>query len=152
MKPSSYSQFTVVHGVNFLIYLFALGCFEFLLRAATADRTRVGDHNNADSRLPKWAVFAIGYAVFFWSSLSLITIERVSPDLLMAGFVYLARGLLLQIRTRPQGFSAFALLGAVLGFGYLAKAPVFSAGIRLLRDFMDIGWRLAQSDSEGTQS
>ena len=37
-KPSAYSEFTVVQFVNFLIYLFALGCFDFLLRAATTER------------------------------------------------------------------------------------------------------------------
>src|SRR5271157_1365809 len=48
LKPSAYSQFTVVHFVNFLIYLFALWCFDFLLRAAVADRSGLNDiaHGN----------------------------------------------------------------------------------------------------------
>ena len=75
--------------------------------------------------IPNWAVFAMGYAVFLWSSLSLIHIHLVAPDMLMAGFVYLSVGLLLQIWARPQGFLRFALLGAALALGYLAKAPVF---------------------------
>src|SRR6266851_7685012 len=53
-KPSSYSQFTVVHFVNFLIYLFALGCFDFLLRVAVADRPRAGDLASGTSPFPKW--------------------------------------------------------------------------------------------------
>ena len=68
LKPSAYSEFTVVHFVNFLVYLFALGCFDYLLQAAVADRPKVGDLASRSSRLPKWAVFAIGYAVFLWSS------------------------------------------------------------------------------------
>ena len=43
IKPSARWEFTVVHLVNFLIYLFVLGCFDFLLRAAVADRPQVGD-------------------------------------------------------------------------------------------------------------
>ena len=33
IKPTPYWQFTVVHLVNFLIYLFALACFDTLLQA-----------------------------------------------------------------------------------------------------------------------
>lgn len=138
LKPSSYSQFTVVHFVNFLIYLFALGCFDFLLRMAVADRS-AGESTNGSDSLPRWAVFAVGYSVFLWSSLGLITMERVSPDLLMAGFLYLAMGLLLQLWARPQSLSLFVALGAVLGFGYLAKAPV----LPLAFVFLAISWILA---------
>ncbi len=116
-KPSSYSQFTVVHFVNFLIYLFGLACFDFFLRASVADRSRVGDVADGKNQLPKWAVFAVGYAVFLWSSLSLISLQLVIPDMLMAGLLYLAMGLLLQIWARRQSFSQFILLGAVLGLG-----------------------------------
>jgi len=45
--------------------------------------------------------------------------------MLMAGFVYLAAGLLLQIRQRNPTLVRFLLLGVVLGVGYLAKTPVF---------------------------
>ena len=138
-KPSAYSEFTVVHLVNFLIYLFALGCFDFLLRAAVANRSQGDESANGNTPLPGWAVFAVGYSVFLWSSLSLITMERVSPDLLMAGFLYLAAGLLLQLWARPQSFSRFVLLGAVLGFGYLAKVPVFLLAFL----FFAISWILA---------
>src|SRR5271169_5323004 len=141
LRPSAYWEFTVVHFVNFFIYLFALGCFDYLLRAAVADRSRVGDLASGTNRLPKWAVFAIGYAVFLWSSLSLITLERVSPDLLMAGFVYLATGLLLRLWVRPQSYSLFFMLGTVLGFGYLAKAPVFPLALV----FFAVSWVLAGS-------
>jgi 4-amino-4-deoxy-L-arabinose transferase-like glycosyltransferase len=75
--------------------------------------------------VPPWSVFAIGYTVFLWSSLSLISLERVSPDILMAGFLYLAVGILLQIQVNPKSFALFVGLGVVLGLGYLAKAPVF---------------------------
>jgi len=126
-KPGAYSQFSVVHFVNFLIYLFALGCFDFLLGVAVADRPGAGTAGVASgtNRLPKWAVFAVGYSVFLWSFVSVITIRVVGPETLMAGFLYLAVGLLLQTWARPQSFSRFVLLGAVLGLGYLAKAPMF---------------------------
>ena len=138
-KPSSYLQFTVVHFVNFLIYLFALACFDFLLRAAVANRSGLNESSTGTIRLPRWTVFAIGYAIFFWASLSLTMMARVSPDQLMAGFLYLAVGLLLHIWARPQSFSRYILLGAVLGFGYLAKAPFFPLAFL----FLTIAWILA---------
>ena len=81
----------------------------------------------------------MGYAVFLWSSLSLITLERVGPDLLMAGFLYLAMGLLLRLWADPRTYWSFIVLGAVLGFGYLAKAPVFPLSFL----FLAVAWILA---------
>ena len=128
-KPSAYWEFTVVHLVNFLIYLFALACFDFMLRVAAAGQSVRNGSAVGTSPLPRWAALALGYSIFLWSSLSLITMERVTPDLLMAGFLYLAMGLLLQIWQRPQGVLRFVLLGSVLGLGYLAKAPMFPISI-----------------------
>jgi 4-amino-4-deoxy-L-arabinose transferase-like glycosyltransferase len=139
LKPSPYSEFTVVHFVNFLIYLFALSCFDFLLQAAVTDRLGTGDAPRGRMGLPKWAVFAVGYAVFLWSSLSLITLERVGPDLLMAGFLYLATGLLLRLWARPRSYWLFIALGAVFGLGYLAKAPVLPLSFL----FLAVAWILA---------
>jgi|SRR5271165_160206 len=139
VKPSAYSEFAVVYVVNFLTYLFALGCFEFLLQAATGNNRRVSGVPGDSGRLPRWAVFAMGYAVFLWSSLTLITMQMPTPDILMAGFLYLAVGLLLRLWARPQSFSLFVALGAVLGFGYLAKAAVFPLAFL----FFVIAWILA---------
>jgi Dolichyl-phosphate-mannose-protein mannosyltransferase len=145
-KPSSYSQFSVVHSVDFLIYLFGLACFDFLLRAAAANRCASGDADAATNRLPEWAVFAIGYAIFAWSNLTVITIQVVNPDALMAAFLYLSVALLLRIWAHPQSFSRFLLLGAVLGIGYLAKAPMFPLAFVILT----IAWILAGNWKKAT--
>ena len=139
LKPSAYSQFSVVYFVNFLIFLFALGCFDYLLRAAVADHPRVVDIPSQSGRLPRWAVFAVAYSVFLWSSLTLITMQSPTPDILMAGFLYLAMGLVLRLWVRPQNFWLFVLLGATLGFGYLAKAAVFPLAFL----FFAISWIVA---------
>lgn len=138
VKPSPHLQFAVVHGVNFLIFLFTLAGFDFLLQAAVADRPQTGDAARGTNWLPKWAVFAVGYSVFLWSSLGVLSIRLVDPDMLMAGFLYFAVGLLLQTRARPESLSRFVLLGAVLGVGYLAKAPMFP----LAFIFFAAGWIL----------
>ena len=138
MKPSPYLQFSVVHFVNFLIFLFTLGCFDFLLRAAVANRSWIVEPEGATGRLPRWAVFAVGYSVFLWSSLTLTKVATVSPDMLMTGLLYLAVGLLLRIWARPESFSRFAWLGGILALGYLAKVAVFP----LCFIFFSLAWIL----------
>jgi len=122
-KPSTYWKFTIVHVVNFVIYLFALGCFTFLMRQTLRRRQSLSAELEAERlvTLPDWAVLSLGYSLFIWSSLFLVTITVESPDLLVASFVYLATGILLRIRLRPVSWWPFILLGTVLGFGYLSK-------------------------------
>ena len=146
MKPSPYLQFSLVHFVNFVIFLFTLGCFDFLLRAAVANRSRLVDRDGASGRLPQWAMFAVGYSVFLWSSLTLTKVGTVSPDMLMTALLYLAVGLLLRIWARPQGFPLFAGLGAVLALGYLAKVAVFP----LCFIFFALAWILGGSWKKAT--
>lgn len=141
-KPSSYSQFTFVHAVNFFIYLFAFACFEFFLYSLTSRRPSIPE----SVEFPKAAIYAIGYSVFLWASLSLVTLQLVVPDILMAAFVYLAMGLLLQIWAGPHNLVRFAALGAVLGFAYLAKAPMFPLSLA----FFFIAWMFAGTWKQAT--
>src|SRR5438876_7170447 len=124
LRPSGYWEFTTVHLVNFLIYVFAAGAFEFLLRELLACQTSSHQQKEGDPLAP-WAFRSIAYLIFLWLSLTLITLERKSPDMLMSIFVYLGIALLLRIRRHPANWSAFAVLGVVMGLGYLAKAPMF---------------------------
>src|SRR5262249_31160969 len=75
--------------------------------------------------LPFWAIRTIAYVIFLWGALTLITLERKSPDMLMSVFVYLAFALVLAIRNGRSCYLVFACLGVILGVGYLAKAPMF---------------------------
>jgi hypothetical protein len=134
LKPAPYYEFTVVHLVNFLIYLLALGCFHFLLKELIHYH-RYHQNKNSGSfnvTVPDWAWIAIGYSLFIHSSLNLITIASVTPDMFVAAIVYLASGILLRIRRGLSHYPSFALLGAVLGFGYLTKAAMFPLGFIFL--------------------
>ncbi|RJQ56232.1 MAG: hypothetical protein C4526_02245 [Nitrospiraceae bacterium] len=127
LKPSPYNEFPVVHLVNFISYLFALGCFHFLLLQL------IGYHHFRQGKkpgdcgviFPEWAWIALGYSLFLHSSLNMITLSIVTPDMCVSAFVYLACGILLRIRRGVKNYFTFALLGAVLGFGYLAKSVMF---------------------------
>jgi len=120
IKPSPYWKFTVVHLVNFANYLFALGCFCFLMRELV-HRQQQHDAENLIT-LRDWALPALGYSLFIWSSLFLVKVQLESPDMLVAGFVYLATAILLRLRRQRSNWIWFVVLGIVLGAGYLAKS------------------------------
>ncbi|MBV8891581.1 MAG: hypothetical protein JO266_06340, partial [Acidobacteria bacterium] len=124
VRPSSYWEFTVAHLLNFAIYVVALISFEYMMRQliTQSQRDRLG---NTWTSLPRWSLLVIGYLLFGWSSLSLITMEQMSPDVLMSIFVLLATALILRIRQGLGDWLCFFSLGMVLGLGYLAKAPMF---------------------------
>lgn len=127
LKPSPYWEFSVVHLVNFVIYLCALGCFHFfLLELLHYHRLRSARvSRNGEVTLPEWALLALGYTLFIWSSLYMITIKFVFPSMWVAVFMYLAFGILLRIRREPASWLTFILLGVILGFGYLARESIF---------------------------
>jgi hypothetical protein len=127
VNPPMRWEFPVVQIVNFAIYLVALVCFGFFWRQLTHFRqARVADPPGGTSvALPEWAWMSLGYTLFVVSSLHLIQIWSVTPDMLMSAFVYLAAGLVIRIRMGFTSWRAFILLGMVLGLGYLAKAVMF---------------------------
>jgi hypothetical protein len=142
LKPSPYNEFPVVHLVNFIIYLLTLGCFHFFLMQLIRyhqfryDKTS----GNCDVSFPEWAWIALGYSLFLHSSLNMMSLSDVTPDMCVAAFVYLASGMLLRIRRGKINYLAFAFLGVVLGFAYLAKAVMFPlAFVFLMLSVFSIG-------------
>lgn len=120
VKPSMQWELPTVHIVDFFIYLFALVCFEFMWR-------NVRNPAHPDShQLPEPFWWTLGYLLFIWISLSLIQMWAVTPDMLMAGLVFLAAGLIAKIRAGDEGLRLFLSLGLVLGLGYLSKTFMFS--------------------------
>ncbi len=127
VNPPIHWEFPLVHAVNFVIYLVAMGCFEFFWRQLmrySEFKTAAADGRSWVT-LPAWAWLPLGYTLFIFVSLNLIEIWAVTPDMLMAAFVYLAAGLILRLRLGFSGWPTFILLGTVLGLAYLAKAVMF---------------------------
>jgi hypothetical protein len=127
LKPSMYSEAAVVHFINFLIYLCALGCFHFFWKTLTDSYKAHVGKLSADKiiPLPEWAWWSWGYTLFIWSSIDLITVVFVSPDMGVACIFYLVSGILLRIRNGCANNLNFCLLGLVLGLGYLTKTILF---------------------------
>lgn len=143
LKPSPAGEVGVAHLVNFIIYLCALGGFDFLLRQLVRYQQQTRDGaTGSDERvpLPDWAWTLLGYPLFIWSSLELTTLAAVTPDMCVAAFLFVAAGMLLRIRGGAAGWTSFAILGAVLGFSYLAKAAMLpSVFVFLLVGALSVG-------------
>jgi hypothetical protein len=75
--------------------------------------------------MPEWAWLSLGYALFLYAALNLIRVWSVTPDMLVAALVYLASALVVSARSREVTWRTYALLGTVLGVGYLAKTAMF---------------------------
>ena len=131
IRPSMQWEFPVVHLVNFIIYLIALSSFEFMWK-----RVRTYEASNESYAMPDFWWWTLGYLLFIWISLSLIEIWAVTPDMLMAVFVFLAAGLIAQMRAGEGNRWSFFNLGLILGFGYLSKSFMFSTSIV----FLAIAW------------
>lgn len=130
---SAASEIAFSHWLNVPIFVFAFACFEVFLNQWLRLEPHQDQIRSADiTGLPNWACASVAYALFLWSSLSAITLDFGRPDLLMSGFLYLAVGALLAMRARPARWSAYLGLGAILGMGYLAKAPMLPIGILIL--------------------
>lgn len=134
VKPSSYWKFSVLHLVNFAVYLFALACFAFLVRGLVRLNRNLAEKFLARGLtiLPGWAIVALGYPLFIWSTLYLIDVQVESPDLLVASFMYLACAILLRIRLEPSRWVFYPVLGLTLGLGFLAKSVMLPMTLVLI--------------------
>jgi hypothetical protein len=133
LPTSSYWQFPAVHFVNFVIFLASAATFQFCLSRLLLYRHEVIFRGSAKlAGIPDWAIRAVGYALFLWISLQLTPIAVVSPDMMVATIIYLASGLTLGVFMGINQIREYALLGLVLGLGFLAKAPVLPIAVVFL--------------------
>lgn len=126
-KPAMQWEYPAIHLMNFAIFLATLICFEFFWRELLAAQGK--DIRPAASLLYKWT---LGYLLFICMYLGSRELEGVGPDMLVAALVYLALGMMLRFSSGRAGTLSAALLGAVLGIGYLAKAAMLPFGVVVL--------------------
>jgi len=145
---SAANEIAVAHLLNVGFFIFAFACFEFFLRSAT-NRFREVPKDRGKRGIPplptEWACLSLAYSVFLWASISAISFRFLRPDMLMSGFLHLSAGTLLRMQSAPARWDRYAVLGLVLGVGYLAKAPMLPIGalILALTLFAEEDWRPA---------
>jgi 4-amino-4-deoxy-L-arabinose transferase-like glycosyltransferase len=141
LKPSAYWEYPLAHLVNFLIYVLALACFEFFLVTLIREcRRPLAGSGGGEIGLSEVSWWLLGYSVFLSTSLLMISLRPVTPDMGVAALVYLATALALKISNRPAR-GTYVALGLVLGLAYLSKgvmlplAFVFLAAVLLTTGF-----------------
>lgn len=126
-KPTMRWEYPVIHLMNFAIFLVTLICFEFFWRELLA-----AGKENALAEESSHYQWALGYLLFICIYLGSRELEGVGADLLVATLVYLAFGMMLRFSAGRAETLTAALLGATLGFGYLAKAAMLPFGMVVL--------------------
>ncbi len=146
VEPGPYNEFAVARGVNFLVFIACLFAFHFLLMQLVGAARDERNPAEIAEGLPEWAWLAVGYSIFIWCSMTSVNVVRVTPDLCVAAFVFLAGGLLVRLNRGAGGRSAAVLLGLVLGAAYLTKAVMFPVGLVFLVACLITpdGWRNAR--------
>ena len=135
LTPSVYWEFASAHLVNFVVYLLALLSFRYLLNGlirCNREYRMAARPEESGTSIPDWSWIVVGYTMFMWVSLRLITIRVVSPDMLVSALIYLIVGVLLRIEMGEKNWKTFTLLGCLLGLSYLAKSPMFVMAVLFL--------------------
>ncbi len=131
IRPSMGWEFKTVHLVNFVIYIGALFAFRFFVHALLRAVREEGTSGEEHVPLPDWIFCSLGYAIFLWGTVVLIDPGDVTPDLLVAFFLFLIAGCLVELRGHEK-YGEFAIFGALCGAAYLSKAAMFPVGIGLV--------------------
>lgn len=134
LQPVGLWEVAVVKLVDFLIFLFAIGCFDFFVNQFCRyhERSAVSEYPGIQLLAPKLALATVGYVLFLWTVTRLLPAWYTTPDMLVMGIVFLILGLLLEIKKGATGCISFTVLGVVLGCGYLVKAPMFPLAFMFL--------------------
>jgi hypothetical protein len=128
--PSPERELLLAHLEGIFILLLAFFGFRFFLHS-TLNTIRFEADDQAGLPLPEWALCVLGYSLFLWSSLAIVTVSLIGPDLLVTAVVYLAAGLLVRL-SRQSGLMDFVAFGVTLGVGYWAKAIMFPVSLVFL--------------------
>lgn len=141
VQPSPGLEFPLVHLVNFGIYCSALGTFTFLLHEIIVTMRDAELRAPAHIGLSRCAWTSVGFAAFLWCTLRNTPLSLLTPDLLVSAVVYGIGGLVLRTQRRPTRWCS-ALLGGLLGLGYLAKAPMLPLALVFLASSVPLvsGW------------
>lgn len=138
---SLYWESLSVSLLDCLILIATLCSFEYFLNGLFQQLTSAKDSCRDGAPLPKPALRAICYALFFWITIFVHSPSDHRPDTLVMTAVLLSGGIILRIATGDNGWRQFATLGVVLGLGYLSKAAMFPlAFVFLAAAFVALGF------------
>jgi len=133
LQVPRYSEATLLHLVNFVGYLGAYASFEFFLGEVIREQRANANPQDQATGLSETAWHTLGLGLFLYSTMAMANLSGHSgqgdpgstPDIFVVLFVFLAAGLLKRMQAGRAGLGTYALFGAALAFGYLAKTVMF---------------------------
>lgn len=142
-RPAMRWEYPEVHLLNFAILIVTLFCFEFFWRELLAVREE-GAWAGA-SRQYAWAMGYLLFANMYLDSFSSYHWDSelgiVTPDLVVAGVMFLVFGMILRFADGRMGMVSAAIYGLTLGIGYLAKTAMLPFGFVVLATMIGIAWK-----------
>jgi hypothetical protein len=144
-SPSPFHHSLALHLLAVFSLVVALVSFEYFLSVFFAYRKQffAEPSDAAGEAISDDAVWLMGYGLFFWITTFLTPPSLEQPDILVFIVYLFACGLCMQLSYRQEWWR-YALLGLVLGLGYLVKAVMFPLGfVFLLALFWQkVRWRV----------
>jgi len=131
-RAPMYWESTVVHFLNWIVFLVSMGAFELLILEVCRSNRIASGEDDLIRPLPEWVLQALGYSLFLYAGLVWISAEIVTPDQCVAAVMYLVAALLLKLQGKNAGWRWHAILGILLGVGYLVKAILLPVGLVIL--------------------
>jgi hypothetical protein len=132
-SPSPFHHSLAVHMFAFLGLVVALTSFEVFLSAFWAFRKQfvVQQVSDAGRVISDDAAWLMGYCLFFWITAFFTPPSLEQPDILLFVLYLLAAAVCMQLYHRQEWWR-YALLGFLLGLGYLVKSVMFPLGFVFL--------------------
>ena len=126
-RPPPIPEFPLIHFVNFAVFCFVLLSFTFFLKSWLAVH-----RDDPSSKEEESHIISFCFCVFLWFTIDFITLSAVTPDLCVAGIVFLTAGICCRISLPGSSWRYFVALGGILGLGYYVKTAVFPLGLILI--------------------
>jgi hypothetical protein len=121
-RAPPYWESTLLHGLNFLIFVCSLAAFEFFFTRLLSLARQLLPDLALGQLGPEWASWVLGYAAFLTCTLRLIGLRNDTPDMALAACVFLATGILVDLAHENSGAPEHLGLGSILAVAYFAKA------------------------------
>ena len=126
VKPNIKWEYPLAHLVNFLLFLIGLSVFQLFMHKLISATRGIQGHQEEGKweMIHEWCILLTGNALYIWSGINLITVDLITPDLMLAIFTMTAAIILLDLDGNPLRTSCWIKLGITLGVAYWVKSPV----------------------------
>lgn len=123
LRTTTANELAWIKGINFLIFLFAMGACDLFTRTLSdaLERSAAGSYQP----LPSPALRVLCYSLFLFLALAWVRIQVVAPDMMVFALMLGCLSVIISIKDRPDPYLRFLVLGILVGITYLFKSFFF---------------------------